>query len=414
MRAHPAGGGAPLAARLLACGVALAALPLSGLPLAAPAPETPADPDLAVEGMRRAGPFRLRPFVTLKDVGYDDNVLYTDPEREGDYTATAGAGLDALLLGGDRGGIFLSGEGDYVAFADFNDLNHWNGFGRGRGILLLKRAVVSLEDRFLSVVERPNGEIDQRLRRDQNRLTAAARTRGERRWGGSAFVRRERVDYSAAGEFGSEEAALRLNRDESALSLTGELRILPKTTFLLEGSIEEADFDSSAERRDSRVRSLLPGLRFDPSASIQGEVKVGVARLEARQRPDADYEGTVGEGRLSTRLGGKARLKGTFVRELVFSIYADDLYFISTHWSAAYEHFLSRRLSAELLYGQGTNRYSEGVREDEFETYQLALRHRPGGSLALQAAAQRQVRDSNDDAFDRTRNLFTLGTVYEF
>jgi hypothetical protein len=396
-------------ARWLVCGVTLTATVPLGL-----AADTPPDPDLSLEGTKKAGPFHLRPFVALKDAGYDDNVLYTDPEREGDYTATAGAGLDALLLTGDRGGVFLSGEGDYVAFADFTDLNHWNGFGRGRGILLLKRAVVSLEDRLLSVVERPNGEIDQRLRRDENVLTAAARTRGEGRWGASAFVRRERVDYAAEGEFSSEEAALRLNRDESALSLEGELRILPKTTFLMEALFEEADFDSAAERRDSRVRSLLPGLRFDPSASIQGEIKVGVARLEARDRPEDDYEGTVGEGSLSARLGGRARLKGTFARELVFSIYADDLYFISSRWSAAYEHFLSRRVSAELLYGQGTNRYSEGLREDQFETYQLALRHRPGGSLAYQLAAQRQVRDSNDDAFDRTRNFFTLGTVYEF
>jgi hypothetical protein len=404
-------------ARWLACAAALAA-PALGAPApaapAAPAADTLPDPDLSVEGMRRAGPFHLRPFLALKNAGYDDNVLYDTPEREGDYTLTAGTGLDALLLTGDRGGVFLHGEGDYVAFADLTELNHWDGAARARGILLLKRAVLSLEDRYRSVLERPNGEIDRRLRRDENIVTAAARTRGEGRWGASAFARRERFDYTSEGEFGSEEVARRLNRDESALSLAGELRILPKTTFLVEALLEEADFDRREERRDSRIRSLLPGFRFDPSASIQGEIKIGVARLEARDRPGADYEGTVGEARLSTRLGGRARLKGSFVRELVFSTYADNLYFVSTHWSGAYEQFLSRRLSAELLYGRGENRYSEGVREDRLETYQLALRHRPRPSLALQAAMLRQERDSSEDALDRRRNFFTLGSVYEF
>ena len=119
---------------------------------------SPIDPDLSTEGTRRAGPFHLRPFLLLKDVGYDDNVRFDAQERSGDSTATTGAGLHALLLGGDRGGLYLFQELDYVAFGRSSDLNHWNSNARARGIFRVKDLSVSLEDHFTSERERPNTE----------------------------------------------------------------------------------------------------------------------------------------------------------------------------------------------------------------------------------------------------------------
>ena len=141
------------------------------------------DPDLATEGMRSLGPFHLRPFAVLKDAGYDDNIRYQADGRLADYTATAGAGVEALLLTGDRGGVRLTEEIDYVGFQRTTELNHWNTTARARGIVLLKRLQLSLEDRFVSQRERPTTEIDQRVRRATNAVTAALRTIGTGRLG---------------------------------------------------------------------------------------------------------------------------------------------------------------------------------------------------------------------------------------
>ncbi|MEE9219109.1 MAG: outer membrane beta-barrel protein [Acidobacteriota bacterium] len=395
------------------------------LPAGAAQQEEPPDPDLSTEGMRRAGPFYLRPFVALKDAGYDDNIrLEGEGEAESDVTATLGPGLDTLLLTGDRGGIFLSTEFDYVAFRDHSDLNHWNNYTRARGIYLTKRAALSLENRFISVRERPNFEIDQRLRRDENIVTGAVRSLQDRRLGYRAFVRHRRIDYSR-DEGDSEDVARRLNRREATFSLTGELRVRPKTTFLLEGVYARAEFDDSSEGRDTRAVSVLPGFRFDPSAAIQGEFKIGVISLEAPERPQSDYHGTVGEARLSTRLGNRIRLKGTFERDLRFSTLHENLYYIRTHWTAAYEQFFSRRLSTQLLYGEGENRYPEevtrgggepfsGIREDRITTYELSVRYRISDQFSLRARALRQERDSTDDFFDRDRNFYAFGSSYAF
>ncbi len=396
----------------------------AGSGLRAATGEAPADPDLSTLGMRRAGPFRVQPLLVLKDAGYDDNIRFDAQKAEGDATATTGAGLGALLLAADRGGLRLFQEVDYVAFGKNTDLNHWNGDSRARGILLVKRLVLSLEDHFTSVRERPSTEIDQRVRRENNALTAALRSIGKGRLGVRAYVRRESVDYSS-GEPGAEDVGDLLNRDENTLSVTGELRVLPKTTFTLEGNVQRIDFQDVGLGRNSRVQSILPGLRFDPSASVQGEFKIGVTTLEAPDQPQSRFHGTVGEGRLTTRLGHAARLKTSFDRSLIYSLAANNLYFVSTNWSAAYEQFFSRRVSGEISYGRGLNHYPnpmaltvpvpfQGIRDDRLTNYGATVRCRINPELSLVVSAQRLRRDSTDDGFDRERNLYAFGTSYNF
>ncbi len=406
--------------RLLACLLCAACARLT----LAIAEEAPPDPDLATKDMRRAGPVRLRPSFLLKDVGYDDNVRFDAQTRQGDTTATIGASLGMLLLGAHRGGLRLFQEADYVTFARNDDLNHWNGQARARGILLIKRAVLSLEDHFTSERERWGTEIDQRIRRTNNAITAEARLRREGRLGARAFVRNEKIDY-ASGDPGATNVGDLLNRDESTLALIGELRALPKTTLTLEGDLRRIDFEDRSLGRDSRSRALLPGLRFDPSASVQGELKFGAIDFTARDQPQNDYRGAIGEGRLSARMGRAGRVKLGFNRDLVFSIVASNLYYVGTSWSAAYEQFFSARMSGELLYGRGLSHYPQevglaepvprlGIRDDRFTNYQVTLRCRLNPQLWLNLSGSRLVRDSTDDALDRSRNLYGFSTSYAF
>lgn len=421
-KAIPPRAGVALRLVVLAAGVLVAGETAFAPP--ARADEPAPDPDLETRGMRRLGPFRARPYLVLQNAGYDDNIRLDASQREGDTTATAGVGAEAVLLAGNRGGFRLAQEFDYVAFGKNTDLNHWNGSGRARGVLILKTLALSLEDRFASERERPTTEIDRRVRRENNAVTAALRTLRRGRLGLLASARHDRIDY------GSEDAesalvAERLNRDENALTLRGAARVLPKTTFTLEGTVERVEFANRSLGRDTRERSILAGFLFDPSASIQGDLRVGPLRLEAPDRPQSDRTGLVGDGRLSARLGRRARFKGTFGRDIGFSVLADNLYYVSTAWSAACEHFFSRRLSGELLYGRGLNHYPEtvtragtdpfqGIRDDRLTTWRATVRLRGNERVGLQIGAERVTRDSTDDFYDRTRSFYTLGTTYAF
>jgi hypothetical protein len=374
--------------------------------------------------MRRAGPFHIRPFASLKDVGYDDNVRFEAEHREGDGTATAGAGFDAVLLMGDRGGLHLTQEFDYVAFQRNTDINHWNGAARARGVLLLKRAVVSLEERYTSDRERPSGEIDQRVRRANNAVTASVRTLGQGRLTVKSYLRDDRIEYTtddpALGNVGA-----RLNRDETSLSVIGEVKLLPKTTFTLEGAVSSIAFDDTTQARDTRKRALLPGFHFDPTAAAQGELRAGPLVMTALDRDGGDYHGIVGDGHLTTRVGHGGRVKTGFARNVEFSTLGDNLYYVGNQWSAAYEQFFSRRLSGEVLYGRGLNHYPKEVpsattpglrliRDDHLSTRQVTVRYRTNPEMTIELSVYHVTRDSTDDFYDRSRNFYTFGTTYSF
>ena len=374
--------------------------------------------------MRRAGPFHVRPFAALKDAGYDDNIRFEAQERAGDTTATVGAGLDAVLLAGDRGGLRLFQELDYVAFQKNTDLDHWNGTARARGLLLLRRALLSLEERYTTDRERPSSEIDQRLRRDNNAVTAAVRTVGRGRLAVKSFLRDERIDYTtddpSLGDVGA-----RLNRDETTLSVIGEMKLLPKTTLTLEGAVSRIGFDDATQDRDTRKRAIMPGFRFDPTAAIQGDLRAGPLVMTALDRDGSDYRGIVGDGHVMTRVGRSARLKASFGRSVEFSTVGDNPFYVGRQWSAAYEQFFSRRVSGEVSYGSGLNHYPRRVpsaespaillvRDDRQTTWQATVRYSANPQMTIGMSAIRVMRDSTDDFYDRSRSFYTFGTTYSF
>ena len=374
--------------------------------------------------MRRLGPVFLRADVQARDIGYDDNIRFDAEESEGDFTATIVPGLDAIILAGDRGGLRVEQDFDYVAFRTNTDLNHWNSAGRARGLLLLRPALLSVEGRYASIEERPNTEVDERMRREENGLLAAAKTRTGGRLALGASVGVASFDFNPESPDG-EEIARRLDRSERTGTIEGEYRILAKTRFTMEGVLQKLEFDDTSEGRGSTARTLMPGLHFDSSAAIQGDVKMGIVDLHAPGQPEDGYRGTVGEAHLGARLirSGRVKLEGS--RELVVSVVPDSLFFLETKWSGAYEQFFTQRTSAEVEYGRGLVTYpGDGnppagstagrEREDHLTSYRLGMKYRLASRLALALSLERLVRDSNVDSLDRDRNLYAIGSTVEF
>lgn len=386
--------------------------------------DRPVDPDLAIENLHELGPIHFDTFFGLRELGYDDNIRLDSRNREGDITATLTPGLRAVILMGDRGGFHLRQKVDYVAFQQNSDLNHWNSSTRVKGIVYLKDFLVSLEDGYTSERERPNFEIDQRIREKRNEVLGKFQTNWTRRLGGRLTVGNTKIQYSSDDER-TREVPLRLNRSEDSFGLLTEYQILPRTTVTIEGIWERADFDDDSEGRDTDSYSFLSGFRFDPSAFFEGILRIGVLSLDAPDRPGSDFDGTVGDANLTTKLGRRSRVRATFERSLGFSTLKSNLYFLSRYWSVGYEHFLSSRIRVEAVYRQGRNRYPEevirlgsnpfrGIRIDRLSTMELGARYRAGDQFSFQWKVFRQERDSNDSFLDETRYFYSFGTIYHF
>jgi len=410
-------------------------LPLlaSGWLGSARADEVPVDPDLSTEGTRRAGPLHFRPYLLLRQLGYDDNIQYTTVKPVGDTVMTLAPGIAALLRTGRRGGVFMSQEFAYTAFANHSELNHWDSQTRLKGMFLTRQMSLSLEDSYSSIRARPNLEIDQRIRQKVHSITAALNTLWTGRVGLETYVRRENFRYEQEGDdtcgpggTGTTCSSLiraKLNRHENRFSALGTVRILPKTRLTIEGRIERTDFEVANELRNTRAIAVLPGLRFDPAAAIQGSFYLGVLSLVAPNQPRADWQGLIGKGTLGLRTGNFGRITGTYGRDLEFSAELNNLYFISTHWTADYDYFFSRRMSAGVLYGNGLHDYpnevrffdgTAGIRQDDFTTYQLSIGYRAGKEMSVTAQVSRLMRDSTEDYWDLTNTRYWIGTGYFF
>lgn len=416
--------------RLTSCGLLLLVL---SAPFGSPARSEgmPPDPDLSTEDMRRLGPFFVQPYLQLKNVGYDDNLYLFGEDPVGGYTATITPGLKMLMLMRDRGGIFLSQEVDYVAYREQSDLDreqpdldHWNSHTRLRGIALLDPVILSLEERHALMRERPNEEIDRRIPTERNAITADVRSNTEGRLGFRAYIGKESFSYSGNDPYAA-HVARRLERDERVAAVVGEVRILPKTIFTLESRYDLADFEDRAGGRDTRGWSVLPGLRFDPSALVQGEIRIGVMHLRAPEKPESDYDGLVGSASLTARISHFGRARASLSRDLTYSRTEENLYFIGRSWSAGYQHYLSRELSVGLVYGRGLNHYPQeiarggtrpfqGIRDDQITKYEIRLGYRFGETQTIVLSAVRFSRDSTVDAQDRERNLYAIGTSFVF
>ncbi len=410
-----------ISACLPACLIVLGTILAPG---AAPARAELADPEVQTDEMSRVGPFYLSSRLGLKDLGYDDNLFLNGRDRVGDYTITLSGGTRAVLRG-DRGhALLMEGGLDRVTYAGRGDLDHTNGSGRAKFALIFTRALVNGEAQRTSRRERPNSEIDARLRQTDARQALSATIERTGRTSLQFRLQHDviRFDTENAGDFSS--VPRRLNRAEQVGSVTARLQALPKSVVLVEVRRSEARFDDTAGRRDTSTIRTLAGMEFDPTAAVSGAFKVGRIHLDARERPGADYSGDVAEVDLAYRVRTWGRVRAWYSRDTVFSSFENQLYFLGRDGALSYTHSLSPRVAVELEGGFARSRYPDETtlvdaatggtqtarRLDRRKSTAFGVRYRTARGVLTGVRVIRWARDSNFDAFDADR-LAVMGVA---
>lgn len=359
--------------------VALALLP-PGMPWAA-AGSGAEDKDLDVERFLRLGPFRVRPYLALKQAGYDNNV-FQDSRGEGDYTSTVTPGVKGVVRFRNRAAVLLSEEIDYVAFAHHAELNHLNNAARAKVDLFLGPLLVYADATRQDLSERADTEVDIRARWTQSRQVLGVTGHVSARVGTEVRLAREAIRFGSGldGDLSSDperqaqlQALQGLSRVEQSVSVAAGYRLLPKTALGLEGTFVRSDFDDGAAVRDTRRRRLSVEVRMDPTAFLAGHARAGVLRLDPLERADGGFRGVVGEAGLKCRVLGRGQAGVRFARDAVFSILGDNLYYVTTGWEFTYAHRFTHRWEVQLAHGREALDYpapfagsgpESGLRED--------------------------------------------------
>lgn len=296
--------------------------------LAIPAPCQDAPPDPAETAKMHLGPLAVTPALSLASLGVDTNVFneWTDPKS--DWTATVTPAADLWLRFG-RARLSARASGSYVFFSQYSSERSLNTDDSARLEVPLTHVRPYIGVSYLNRRERPGYEIDSRVRREETGLRGGVDLPLTRKTTLGAGYRRTQTRYGAAESFRGTYLRDVFNRATTVA--TGSLRyaLTPLTTIVLDVERVRERFEYRDARDSTSVR-VAPGVEFGKYALINGNAHVGIRRLKMLAPGMPDYTGTVASVNLGYTLLGMTRFAVGVERDLAYSFYTDEPYYLLT------------------------------------------------------------------------------------
>jgi len=381
--------------------------------------------DRAIEELSNWGPLYWKTRLKLKDLGYDSNLFQQEEGQVSSLTATLTPGIDLFLPMGRRQMLWAAEDLDVVYYAKDPPGLYLNNDAALGYDLYLKRIQLSLSDRYKTSLQRPNEEIDARVRRVNNLISGELLLDLSPRVSAGLTHQSDTIRYEdkTVEEPGTPEGlALILDRTERRNGLLLRYDALPRTSFLLKARHTDYDFRDPASTRESTEMRYLVGVAFDPTGLITGELEVGYSLFTADLAPDQDFEGFVGRSEVTWRTKPWFHISVNAERDRRFSTYASNLFYLYEKL----EGLVSLRIAGtgwlDLGFGEDRSDYpvadvnigtdEEPVlvkREDRFTNPILGFRYYPREGMVLGFEARYRSRTSNfAPDFDR---LFVAVTI---
>lgn len=392
------------------------------LSMAAPAASGPLEPpDLS--RYLRWGPFRVRPGFVVTNLGYEDNVFYRTDSGEapvvGDYTVTFSPRLDGLVLFGDRAFVTFTERVEYTAYRDNSSLNFLNQFGDARLTLPFGRTGLYVDGTYNRTKDR---QVDfQDVRNERTEAGWGAGAILEAGWRTDVEIGVFRTDWSNRDPDSNPalgfSIADRLDRVERGERFKARYLALGRTRLTLDASRTTIRFDNPAVGRDAEDTRVLPGIDFGRGGPLTGTLRLGRARLDARDPARRDFSGVVGDAKITYRRGGDTTIQVGGRRDVRFSVYEGNQWYLDSGYDARAVRYLTRWFGVEAGGGKRRLTFSEtAARVDRILTYDVGVRLRLsestlGRRVEYSLKFGRLRRDSTLDQIDYSRNTFGFGAT---
>jgi len=355
--------------------VLLLALLLPGQAAAQPATEAASDARLHV------GPLTFAPRLAIRNVGIDTNVFNDAEAPVRDFTATIGPELDSWLR---IGRLHWAGTST-VGWNYFRTASTQRSFDlgqNGRVSLDLGRLVPFARGSVLRARQRPNLEIDARVRREMTEVGGGLELLlgAQTRLTAEHAVRDLRFDDGTAA---GESLASALDRRETTNALGGRLVLTPLTTLVVEAEARADRFRHETTRNSDSVR-LTGGLELRPLALISGRAIVGARRLRPAAAVMPAFTGAVADVELAYQIRDLTRLTGLVQRDIDYSFELAQAYYVSTGWRFSLVQMVGGGFDIVAHTGRTTLAYrarldsdpDEAHRRDRVEVYGLGIGRR--------------------------------------
>jgi hypothetical protein len=219
-------------------------------------------------GLFRAGAFYLTPYLHIGNFGVDTNVFYTATDRQTDFMASGGPGLEIVRPIGKESRFRLDGAVDYLWFARTESQRRLNGYGSALLDLEGVKTHFVIEERYATSFSRPNYQVTDRVQQENEGTEAALTRRLGDRFQSAVFGYRRRTVTEDQDYLGTN---LGVTLTEDRYSAGGELRMAlsVKTQLVAGGDYTWYQFPRNPERNGESTLAY-GGFRTDSTALISG------------------------------------------------------------------------------------------------------------------------------------------------
>jgi len=267
-----------------------------------------------------AGPFFLKPYFAIGQLGVDTNVFYTPTDRQTDFFASGGPGLK-ITLPVQRLRFTVDGDLQYYYFAKTVEQRQLGGNAAARVEYLGNAVRAGVERGYYLDYGRPNLQVDERVLREQWDTRAylefgkpdAGRLRV------SPIFSLTRTEFPDQPDYEGNDLNANLARDTYVFGLGLSYRLTGKTS-LLAGGDQQLDRFLQTPSRDADSNRIVLGFRIDSETRLGGEI-VGGVRLYRPKSPAGgpDLQTPYWNVDLRYAFGEKTRLEAGLRRDLQYS-----------------------------------------------------------------------------------------------
>lgn len=376
-------------------------------------------PSSIEEAQFRWGPLGLSPRIAVTNVGMDSNVFNAANTPERDFTATVSPGADTWVRFGVAQ-LSLKTSLDWTYFRRAAQ-QRWIGVSQeGRFDLLFNRLNPYVSGVYTTTRQRPNLEIDARIRQKQQRVGVGTALHLGARVTLDAEASHALVDFSDAS-FGEDAIASALNRDSREAVVAAHIALTPLTTFIVSAAAVQDRFERSS-LRDSDSLLILPGIELEPSALISGRADVGFRRFDVLDPAVPDFTGLVASVDVNYIALELTRFTVSLTRDVDYSVEQQEPYSVVTNAGLTVTqvlgfdwYVLGRASRARLDYRSLPGAASTAARRDSINTFGVGIARRLGTDLRLgfdiDRVSRRSPRDGRDYDGYRLGGSMTYGSI---
>jgi hypothetical protein len=287
-----------------------------------------------------------------------------------------------VVLFGDRAFLTFKEQLDWTTYWTYFEQNYWNQLGSGRLTVPLKRMGFYVDGVLNDTKERPLDQYS--IRNDVRQLGLGAGILFNAGWRTEVELgfARSSYGYTNAGyeNTDNEECptiGCLLDRTERGTRALGRYMVFGRARLTLEWSNRDITFSNPENGRDATQRRLVPGLDFGLGGRLTGTFRYGLARLDSKNPAFPDYNGPVGEARISYRFGAGTTLQAGGLRDIGFSTYVNTSYYENAAYDARVIQYFNRIFGAEAGAGRGRLTFpAPANREDRTVQFDGGLRLR--------------------------------------